>query len=156
MAAFRRLAWDYRDVLLDLPDPDRQVVLAFYPRDKYRAVLDRAEAENRPPHGQMRLLKVDGVPLGCGAIQTIAPGDAEIKRVYVAPEARGTGAGRALMLQLIDDCRDMGFRRILMDTGRLLTAAQGLYDDLGFVRRDAYQPIPEIAEGILVFFEMKL
>lgn len=156
MAAFRKLAWDYRDFLLGLPDPDRQVVLASYPEDKYRMVLDAAETENRPPRGQMRLLKIDGVPMGCGTIQSLGPGDAEIKRVYISPDARGTGAGRVMMLQLIEDCKAMGFRRILMDTGRLMTSAQGLYDSLGFKRRDAYQPIPDIADGILVFFEMEL
>lgn len=156
MAAFRQLNWDYRAFLLTLPHPDVDVVTVSYPADKYRAVLESVETKNRPPRGRMRLLRLDGTPVGCGTIQTIAPGDAEIKRVFVTPEARGTGAGRALMEQLIADCRDLGFRRILMDTGRKLTAAQRLYDDLGFHRRGPYQPIPDAAEGILVFFEMEL
>lgn len=156
MAAFRQLNWDYRDFLLSLPSPDVDMVLAAYPQARYRAVLDAAETDNRPPNGAMRLLRFDGVPVGCGTIQTVAPGDAEIKRVFVLPAARGTGAGRALMQRLIADCRDLGYRRILMDTGRLLTAAQRLYDDLGFRRRGPYQPMPAAADGIMVYYEMVL
>ncbi|MBF9032013.1 GNAT family N-acetyltransferase [Rhodobacterales bacterium HKCCE3408] len=156
LAAFRRLNWEYRDLLLSLPPEDAAVVTLAYPEAKYRAVLDAIETENRPPRGMMRLVMKDGAPVGCGTVQTFEPGTAEIKRVYIAEAARGTGAGRALMERLIADCRDLGFRRIVMDTGRVLTTAQALYDRLGFVRRGPYQDVPEIAEGRLVFYEMDL
>ena len=156
MTAFRRLCWAYRDFLLSLPPEDSAIVRAVYTDDRYRAALDAAEAENRPPRGQMRLVLLDGRPVGCGTVQTIGPGDAEIKRVFVSPDAQGAGAGRALMRQLIEDCRTLGFDRILMDTGRVLTSAIALYDDLGFRRRGPYQPMPPEAQGRMLFFEMPL
>ena len=104
----------------------------------------------------MRLVLKGGAPVGCGTVQTLAPGDAEIKRVWIAPEAQGAGAGRRLMERLIGDCRELGFRRILMDTGRALTAAQALYDRLGFRRRGPYQEMPEEIARLLVFYEMPL
>jgi len=156
MAAFRDLNWAYRDLLLALPPEDAANVRQAYPENKYRAVLAAAETENRPPKGMMRLVQRDGEPLGVGTIQTLAPGDAEIKRVYVVPEAQGLGVGRALMLQLIEDCRSLGFNRILMDTGKVLTTAQHLYDGLGFSRRRPYQPMPPEAEGRMVYYEMSL
>jgi ribosomal protein S18 acetylase RimI-like enzyme len=156
MAAFRALNWDYRDFLLSLPPPDGDVVRIAYPEAKYTAILDAAETANRPPRGMMRLVLKDGVPVGCGTIQTLAPGDAEIKRVWIAPGAQGLGAGRALMERLIADCRAMGFARILMDTGRPLVQATKLYDSMGFTRRGPYQEMPPEAEGIMIYFEMRL
>jgi GNAT superfamily N-acetyltransferase len=156
MAAFRALSWDYRDFLLALPPPDGAIVRAAYPEERFRAILDAAERENRPPRGMMRLVLKDGVPVGCGTIQTLGPGDCEIKRVWIAPEVQGLGAGRALMERLIADCRELGFTRILMDTGTPLSQATKLYDSMGFSRRGPYQPMPPEAEGIMIYFELPL
>lgn len=156
MAAFRAMSWDYRAFLASLPPPDDAAVLSAYPEERFRAVLEAAEVANRPPKGMMRLVLKGGAPVGCGTVQTLAPGDAEIKRVWIAPAAQGTGAGRRLMERLVQDCRDLGFRRILMDTGRALTAAQALYDRMGFVRRGPYREMPEEVARRLVFYEMPL
>jgi GNAT superfamily N-acetyltransferase len=156
MDAFRRLNWEYRAFLLSLPPPHCDAVLAAYPEDAYTRILDAAETENRPPKGQMRLLLDGGKPAGCGTIQTIGPGDAEIKRVYIDPRLQGQGAGRRMMARLIGDCRELGFARILMDTGRFLTKAVALYDSMGFQRRGPYGDLPEEAAALRVFFEMPL
>lgn len=156
MEAFRRLNWEYRTFLLGLPPPHNDAVLAAYPEDRYAEILADAETENRPPKGMMRLLMRDGEPMGCGTIQTIADGDAEIKRVYIAPDAQGKGAGRQMMGQLIADCRNLGFRRILMDTGAVLAKAAALYDSMGFIRRGPYADLPEDAIALRLFFEMPL
>lgn len=156
MEAFRRLNWEYRDVLLSLPPPHSDAVLAAYPEDAYHAILAAVEVENRPPRGGMRLAVQDDRPLGCGTIQTIGPGDAEIKRVYIAPGLQGQGAGRQMMDQLVADCRTLGFKRILMDTGQFLTKAVALYDSIGFTRRGPYGDLPEEAAALRVFFEMPL
>lgn len=87
---------------------------------------------------------------------TLAPGIAEIKRVFITDAARGTGAGHALMQRLIDDCRAAGFDMIRMDTAAPLEAAQRLYDSMGFVRREPYYEVPKGASGLLCFFEMRL
>lgn len=156
MAAFRRLSWAYRDLLLALPPPDVALVRRAYPEEKYRAVLAAADTENRPPCGMMRLALRNGEPVGCGTIQSLGSGDAEIKRVYVMDAARGLGLGRRLMERLVEDCRALGFRRILMDTGRLHDAAIALYDAMGFRRRGPYQVMPPEADGVMIYFEMPL
>lgn len=156
MAAFRELNWAYRDTLLALPDEHTIIARTLYTSDRFAALLDAADTAYRPPRGQMRLVRLGGRPVGCGTIQTLPTGEAEIKRVYVAPEAQGRGLGRRLMEVLIEDCRRLGFRRILMDTGVVLTRAQALYDSMGFRRRGPYQPLPPEAEGLIVFYEMDL
>lgn len=154
--AVRRLCWDYRDFLLSLDPRSKQIVRTFYPRDKYTAVMDAIETEHTRPNGGTRLAMLDGQAVGCGMFQTIAPGVAEIKRVFVNKTARGTGAGCALMQALIDQCREGGFDVIRMDTGKPLEAATRLYLSLGFKLRDCYYDVPEIARGQLLFFEMPL
>jgi len=152
LESFDRLNWDYLAYLRAEPGM-RTIVESYYPDAQFRAALATPQEW---PSGLKRLALLGGQPVGCGTIQSLRPGDCEIKRVYLAPTARGGGAGFALMTQLIEDCREMGFRRILMDTGRALTAAQALYDRMGFIRRGPYQSVPDVARDMLVFYEMPL
>ncbi len=154
--AVRRLCWAYRDFLLTVSPESRVIAQTFYPEAKYAAVMDRLEQEYRPPMGGMRLALRNGAPVGCGMFHTLEPGVAEIKRVWLNEDARGIGAGYALMTVLVEDCRAGGFRLVRMDTGRPLVEAQRLYDSMGFARRDPYYQPPEIARRFLVFFEMEL
>ncbi|WP_420586883.1 GNAT family N-acetyltransferase [Ruegeria sp.] len=154
--AVRRLCWEYRDFLLMLDERSRSIVRTFYPREKYARLMTAIEAEHSPPNGGTCLAIKGDQPVGCGMFHTIEPGVAEIKRVFVADTARGTGAGFAIMQYLIKQCRDLGFDYIRMDTGKPLEAATRLYLSMGFRLRDAYSEIPEIADGHLLFFEMDL
>ncbi|EBA03658.1 acetyltransferase [Rhodobacterales bacterium HTCC2150] len=156
--AIKRLCWEYRDFLFAMGPQFEAMINAFYPVEKYQAVLELLETDHVPPLGTLRLALVDGVPVGCGMIQTFdaETRDAEIKRVFLNEGARGLGVGRKLMDTLIQDCRDLGFNRILMDTGVPLKAATKLYLDLGFKLRDEYQEMPEISKGNVIFFEMAL
>ena len=154
--AVRRLCWDYRDFLLALDERTAQIVQAFYPSEKYTRVMDNIDAEHTPPNGGIKLALLHGEPVGCGMFHTYEPGVAEIKRVFVTDAARGTGAGCAIMLSLIEMCRNLGFDYIRMDTGKPLEAATRLYLSLGFHLRDAYYQTPVIARDHLLFFEMPL
>src|SRR5215475_6030066 len=59
----------------------------------------------------------DGRAVGCGAVRKIDGESAELKRMYVAPEARGKGIGRAVLEALEEEARRMGVRRLLLETG---------------------------------------
>lgn len=154
--AVRRLCWAYRDVLLALGPPDSDAVLHYYPEAAYRALMDDLPRIHARPAGTIKLAWLDGLPVGCGMSHTLSPGVAEIKRVYIAPEARGRGAGRAMMEALIGQLREDGFDRIVMDTARKLTTAVRLYDRLGFRRRGPYRETPAALLPQMVFFEMDL
>ncbi|WP_425043907.1 GNAT family N-acetyltransferase [Primorskyibacter sp. S87] len=154
--AVRRLCWDYRDFLLSVEPSDKEVTATFYPRDKYAELMERLEQEHARPNGAIRLARKDGNPVGCGMFRTLEPGTAEIKRVFVNEAARGTGAGFAIMTNLINQCRADGFNRILLDTGSELVAAQRLYQSMGFTLRGPYYDVPDIAKDVLVFYEMQL
>lgn len=154
--AVRQLCWEYRDHLLGLSPEDEVIVRMFYPRDAYLTIMENLPQEHAPPNGCVKLALHDGEPVGCGMIHKLMPGTAEIKRVFVRQEARGLGAGRAMMVALIDQCRADGFSRIYMDTAKALTTAQKLYFALGFKSRGPYQEVPEEAQARMAFFEMDL
>lgn len=90
-----------------------------------------------PPWG--RLLLEPGC--GCVGLQPLDARTAELKRLYVRPGARGTGAGRRLAAAAIDAARALGYRRLLLDTlPATMGPALALYRSLGF------QPIPSWRE----------
>ncbi|MGZ3539861.1 MAG: GNAT family N-acetyltransferase [Vulcanimicrobiaceae bacterium] len=71
--------------------------------------------------------------IGCVAVTVLDESTAVMKRLYVAPEHRRTGAGRALILSTIDFARSMQYRRIVLDTDRdRLESAYRLYLSFGF------------------------
>ena len=75
----------------------------------------------------------DEAPLGGGALIALGtPGDAEIKRVYVRPSARGEGVGESITRGLMRYAEDFGFARVRLDTAPELRAAIRLYQRLGF------------------------
>lgn len=82
-------------------------------------------------------------PAGCIALKRLGSERCEMKRLYVAPEARGSGAGRALVERLIDEAKARSYREMVLDTLERLAPAIALYETLGFVRTGAYTENPE-------------
>ena len=87
-----------------------------------------------PPHGGLFLAKAaDGTPLGSGAFRAMKAGEGcEMKRVYVAPAARGLGLGIAMVEALFEAARQAGHRRMVLDTLPSMVEAHQLYAKLGF------------------------
>jgi putative acetyltransferase len=80
--------------------------------------------------------------VGVVGIRRYADGDAELKRMYVDPAGRGTGAGRALATAAVEAARGLGYRRVLLDTVASMVAAIATYEGLGFVEIDPYRHNP--------------
>lgn len=77
--------------------------------------LDPSEvAEGR---GAFLVAYADGKPAGCGAIRRQDADTAEIKRMYVSPDIRGRGIGRAVLAALEAEGRRLGVSRIVLETG---------------------------------------
>ncbi len=97
-----------------------------------------------PPCGGLLIAREEGVALGCVGFRQIAPGVAELKRLYVVPEARGQALGRALVLAAMEAARAAGHRRVVLDSLPTLTAAHALYRALGFTDIAPYHDAPDL------------
>lgn len=90
----------------------------------------------RPPRGIFLVARLDGRPVGCGAVKAIEPGIGSIKRMWVSREVRGTGVGRRLLLALEKEAAGLGMGLLRLETNRSLHEAQALY------RRNGYREVP--------------
>jgi GNAT superfamily N-acetyltransferase len=96
-----------------------------------------------PPDGALLLVRGDGdEALGVVGVRRFDDGDAELKRMYLEPEARGAGLGGTLAEEAVAVARSLGYRRLLLDTVASLTAAIAVYEGLGFVDIPAYRHNP--------------
>ena len=91
-----------------------------------------------PPNGRRLLVIEDGAVVGSGAMRLIGPGVAEIKRMYLQPDARGRGLGRMMIDGLLDAARDMGCHEARLDSGWFMTDAHRLYRAAGFTECEPY------------------
>lgn len=90
------------------------------------------------PSGAFLVAYVDGEPVGCGAVKRHDDATAEVKRVWVVPEARGRGVARALMARLEEVAQALGYRGVVLETGLRQPEAVELYESLGYRRREPY------------------
>ncbi|MQA25759.1 MAG: GNAT family N-acetyltransferase [Micromonosporaceae bacterium] len=84
-------------------------------------------AQFTPPGGIFLMAWQDGVAVGCGGWRAHGE-DAEIKRMYTAPEARGRGVARAVLNALEETARHAGKGRMILETGNRQPEAIGLYE----------------------------
>jgi GNAT superfamily N-acetyltransferase len=92
--------------------------------------------------GSFLVAYIDGHAFGCGAVRRNEPGVAEIKRMYVTPGARGRGVGRFILDELEAVARQLGIRRLVLETGPRQPEALALY------RRAGYVEIPLFGEYV--------
>lgn len=76
--------------------------------------------------------------IGCGAIRLLDRNTAEAKRMYVEPDHRGRGVGRAVLASLEAAARQLGVQRLVLETGIHQEAAIFLYRRAGFTRIDCW------------------
>jgi GNAT superfamily N-acetyltransferase len=104
-----------------------------------------------PPHGALLLARDrHGEPAGCIGLRPLdAEGCCEMKRLYVVPEARGHGLGRALVTAVVSTAARIGYREIRLDSLPSLAEATALYLAMGFRPIAPYYDTP-IAETIFL------
>lgn len=94
--------------------------------------------ELTPPAGALILARIRNRPVGCGALKFHPGAAVELKRMWVAPEARGLGVGRRLLQELERHARDAGAEVVHLETNRALTEAIKLYRSAGYREVEAF------------------
>lgn len=118
-AAFRDINLEWIERFFSVEDKDREVL-----GDPHKYILE--------PGGAI-LLAVDGdVPVGVVSLVVMDERSVELAKMGVRPQAQGRGAGRMLVHAAIAKARDMGMRRVYIETNSVLDAALKLYRDAGF------------------------
>ena len=113
--------------------------LAFQEID---AELDGLPGEYAPPRGALFVAVEGAVYLGMIALRPIDRTIAEMKRLYVRPEARGRGLARQLIARLCDEARRLNYTEIRLDTLPKMGEAQAIYETHGFVDIEPYYETP--------------
>ena len=98
-----------------------------------------------PPGGACVVGFEDGHAVCVGGVKDLGGGVCEIKRMYVAPEARGRGHARALLAALERAARDLGHRVVRLDTGPSQPHAEALYRSAGYREIADYNGNPAAA-----------
>ncbi|MDQ1698957.1 MAG: hypothetical protein QOG34_820 [Frankiaceae bacterium] len=116
-----------------------EIAAAFPAGFDPKASVSADPDELTPPRGVFLVVRADdGNPIGCGAVKLLDPTTAEIKRMWLAPDARGQGAGRRLLDALENAAGELGATECRLDTNEILDAAMALYRKAGWTEIPAY------------------
>jgi GNAT superfamily N-acetyltransferase len=117
---------------------DRRFDAGFDPAMSISADLD----ELRAPAGAFVVARLRAEPVGCGALKFHGDAPTELKRMWVAPSARGLGIGRRLLAELERYAAANGSRVVRLETNETLTEAVSLYRSAGYREVDAFNDEP--------------
>ena len=109
--------------------------------DPARSISAEAD-ELAEPRGLLLVARLRSDPVGCGALKFHGSQPVEIKRMWVAPEARGLGLGRRLLSELEEHARRHGATVARLETNRSLAEAISLYRSAGYVEVPRFNDEP--------------
>lgn len=108
--------------------------------------------EFAPPRGIFLVMRMNGNPVGCGGLKPMTDDAAYLKRMWIAPGARGLGFARRLLSTLEQSARTIGYSVVRLETNKALIEAQQLY------RSSGYREVPAFNDEIYAhhWFEKQL
>jgi GNAT superfamily N-acetyltransferase len=131
----RELFWKY------LQWANAEVNAAFDVNFDIEAMLEEDIAQLHiffPPDGRLLLATEAPYSAGLACLKKLREDIGEIKRMYVRPEFRGQGIGRALLEGLLVEAAEIGYVTVRLDSARFMRAAHALYRSAGFTEIEPY------------------
>jgi len=120
----------------------------------FQQELDELPGAYAPPTGRLLLAMINGEAVGCVALRKIDAETCEMKRLFVRPEFRGTGLGLNLAETIISAGRELGYRRMRLDTlPEKMERAVRMYRSLGFKEIEPYYENPV---EVVTYMELEL
>jgi DNA-binding MarR family transcriptional regulator/ribosomal protein S18 acetylase RimI-like enzyme len=104
--------------------------------------IPAATEDLTPPSGLLLIARRGEQPVGCGALKLHGRAPAELKRMWVSPDARGLGLGRRLLCSLEQAAAEAGASAIRLETNGSLAEAIALYRAAGYAEVDAFNSEP--------------
>lgn len=135
---------------------DLALIDAYFDEAGWESELAALPGAYHPPDGGLLIAREADVALGCVALKRLGDDSCEMKRMFVAPMARGSGVGRALADDVFIRARGAGYRQMFLDTSIRQAEAITLYRSLGFEEVPAYYDVPDALRDWLVFFRIDL
>lgn len=126
--------------LLDM-DLDRRVGRKIK-RDKYKKYNQLDEIK------EAIVVYEGNTAIGGGAIRKYDDENVELKRVFVHPEYQGRGIGSRLVALLMEWAMELGYKRVILETGELLAESCAVYKKLGFEIIPNYGPYADMPESL--------
>lgn len=126
-------------------DPDDQPASSLLAADEaelasmYGSITVQPRDQLRAPAGDFLVGWEAGTPVACGGIRRHDERRAEVRRMYVVPEARSRGVGRALLGAVEDAARRRGYTTVVLDTGIEQPHAESLYRRAGYAEVAPYR-----------------
>jgi GNAT superfamily N-acetyltransferase len=135
---------------------DRHIIDSYFDPAKFAAELADLPGEFAPPSGELLIAEENRRIGGCVALRSLGGEACEMKRMFVAPQLHGRGVGLLLGRAIVERAKELGYRRMLLDTGPAQREAQGLYRKLGFKHVEPYYDLSPELQDWLVFMELDL
>jgi putative acetyltransferase len=151
------------DVTIAVEAPDQPEIVALLAElDEYLTSLYQPESNHildvaalKAPEIRFFVARRQAVAIGCGALRLEAGGYGEIKRMYVAPAARGLGLGKKLLAAIEAEARRHRVHTLRLETGIHQPEALGLYASAGYREAEAFGDYPA-GDAVSRFFAKRL
>lgn len=152
----RQLCRDFVAGLMhDHPD-FHSVIQTYFEPVKWEETLSALPTIHARPSGAMVLARMGGRPVGCIMYHHMAPGVAEVKRLFVSPDARGGQVAPQLLSAMIEYARKDGYGELCLDTARFMKPAIAFYRSQGFTDSDHSLNFAEEILAVAVFLHRKI
>lgn len=124
---------------------DAEIIATSPPGTIHFLTVDATDVEG---DGVVLIARIADRPCGCAVLRRIDEGAAEVKRMWVDPDTRGVGVGRALLDELIDRARRLGVGEVRLETDAALGSAVMLYRRFGFTECPPWGPYVDAPDSL--------
>ncbi len=128
----------------------------FVVEEKDREVLEDPHTYILKPGGKLVMAVRDGTAVGTCALLPMKDGSFEVAKMTVSEECRGLGIGKQLLSHVIEQAREMGVKRLYLETNRKLQSAIHVYESLGFRHLAPEKIVPSPYARANVYMELLL